>query len=86
MYYKDFPRNHVEVDQNKSKVILLPRKEIQAHQNSIFDLEWIKSDTQIATASGDKTCKIIDVESGAEVACLGRQKGDTGHLGSVKCI
>jgi hypothetical protein len=38
--------------------------EIVAHQNSIFDMLWIKDDTQIVSASAEKNCKIIEAETG----------------------
>ncbi|WJX70227.1 hypothetical protein P8452_54358 [Trifolium repens] len=52
--------------------------EWSAHNNAVFDVNWIKDDTQILTASGDQTVKIWDVQ---EKKCLGVL---TGHTGSVK--
>ncbi|KAL0014382.1 hypothetical protein SO802_001451 [Lithocarpus litseifolius] len=51
-----------------------------AHHNAVFDLCWIKEDTQILTASGDQTMKVWDVQ---ERKCIGVL---TGHTGSVKSM
>ncbi|KAG0493010.1 hypothetical protein HPP92_006408 [Vanilla planifolia] len=51
-----------------------------AHENAIFDISWIKDDTQILTASGDQTIKIWDAE---RKKCIGVL---TGHTGSVKSL
>ncbi|KAL2335722.1 hypothetical protein Fmac_016935 [Flemingia macrophylla] len=51
-----------------------------SHQNAVFDICWIKEDTQILTASGDQTIKLWDVQ---ERKCLGVL---TGHTGSVKSL
>lgn len=51
-----------------------------AHQNAVFDVCWIKEDTQILTASGDQTMKVWDVQ---EMKCLGVLMG---HTGSVKSM
>ncbi|XP_058773123.1 uncharacterized protein LOC131647231 [Vicia villosa] len=54
--------------------------EWSAHNNAVFDVNWIKDDTQILTASGDQTVRVWDVQ---EQKCLGVL---VGHLGSVKSI
>lgn len=54
--------------------------EWSSHYNAVFDVCWIKDDTQILTASGDQTVKIWDVQ---EKKCLGTLAG---HNGSVKSI
>ncbi|KAI4348192.1 hypothetical protein L6164_008946 [Bauhinia variegata] len=51
-----------------------------AHHNAVFDVCWMKGDTQILTASGDQTMKLWDVEA---KQCLGVL---TGHTGSVKSM
>ncbi|XP_037495373.1 denticleless protein homolog [Jatropha curcas] len=51
-----------------------------AHQNAIFDICWIKEDTNILTASGDQTIKIWDAQ---EKKCTGVL---TGHIGSIKSM
>ncbi|XP_061373640.1 uncharacterized protein LOC133315965 [Gastrolobium bilobum] len=51
-----------------------------SHCNAVFDVCWIKEDTQILTASGDQTMKVWDVQ---EKKCLGVLAG---HHGSVKSI
>ncbi|KAK7271655.1 hypothetical protein RJT34_27734 [Clitoria ternatea] len=51
-----------------------------SHHNAVFDVCWIKEDTQILTASGDQTMKVWDVQ---EKTCLGVL---TGHTGSVKSM
>ncbi|RWR94074.1 denticleless protein isoform X3 [Cinnamomum micranthum f. kanehirae] len=51
-----------------------------AHHNAIFDVCWIKDDTQILTASGDQTIKIWDAE---KRKCIGVMME---HTGSVKSL
>ncbi|KAL1356393.1 hypothetical protein HN51_008414 [Arachis hypogaea] len=51
-----------------------------SHLNAVFDICWIKEDTQILTASGDQTMKVWDVQ---EKKCIGVL---TGHTGSVKSM
>ncbi|XP_044467001.1 denticleless protein homolog [Mangifera indica] len=51
-----------------------------AHQNAIFDLQWIKEDKNILTASGDQTIKVWDAQ---EKKCIGVLMG---HTGSVKSL
>lgn len=51
-----------------------------AHENAIFDMCWIKEDTNILTASGDQTIRIWDVE---KQECTGVL---IGHTGSVKSL
>ncbi|MED6170547.1 hypothetical protein PIB30_032006 [Stylosanthes scabra] len=51
-----------------------------SHLNAVFDICWIKEDTQILTASGDQTMKVWDVQ---EKKCIGVLKG---HTGSVKSM
>ncbi|XP_052197452.1 uncharacterized protein LOC127804612 isoform X2 [Diospyros lotus] len=51
-----------------------------AHENAIFDLCWIKEDTNILTASGDQSIKAWDAQEKKCIAAL------MGHTGSVKSI
>lgn len=51
-----------------------------AHDNAIFDIVWLQDDSTIATASGDATIRIFDVESSSRLALL------RGHTGSAKCV
>ncbi|BBH00446.1 Transducin/WD40 repeat-like superfamily protein [Prunus dulcis] len=51
-----------------------------AHQNAVFDVCWIKDDTQIMTASGDQTIKVWDIQEKKCTAIL------MGHTGSVKSL
>ncbi|KAM5581736.1 denticleless protein [Rosa sericea] len=51
-----------------------------AHQNAVFDICWIKDDTQIVTASGDQTVKVWDIQEKKCTAVL------MGHTGSVKSL
>ncbi|KAF3930573.1 hypothetical protein ABW19_dt0203747 [Dactylella cylindrospora] len=50
------------------------------HDNAIFDLSISADDRFIATASGDQTCRVSDLEKKCVVAML------SGHRGSVKQI
>ncbi|KAK6533595.1 hypothetical protein TWF694_002532 [Orbilia ellipsospora] len=50
------------------------------HDNAIFDLSLSADDRYIASASGDQTCRVNDIETRQPVAML------TGHRGSVKQI
>ncbi|PKU63154.1 denticleless protein homolog B [Dendrobium catenatum] len=51
-----------------------------AHENAIFDICWIKDDSQLLTASGDQTIKLWNAE---KRKCIGLL---TGHTGSVKSV
>jgi denticleless len=51
-----------------------------AHDNAIFDICWLDDDCQIATASGDATVRVFDVETSTRRALL------RGHTGSAKCV
>lgn len=51
-----------------------------AHENSIFDISWIKGDALMLTASGDQTIKVWDVEHQIDVGVM------RGHSGSVKSL
>ncbi|KAF3910784.1 hypothetical protein ABW20_dc0101706 [Dactylellina cionopaga] len=50
------------------------------HDNAIFDLSLSADDRFVASASGDQTCRVNDIEKKVTVATL------TGHRGSVKQI
>ncbi|KAK1438817.1 hypothetical protein QVD17_04628 [Tagetes erecta] len=52
----------------------------RAHDNAIFDVCWIKDDTNLLTACGDHSIKVWDTQ---ERKCL---QALTGHTGSVKSI
>ncbi|CAN1321964.1 Denticleless protein homolog [Linum perenne] len=64
-----------KVGTEKARII-----EWEAHQNAIFDVHWIKDDTNILTASGDQSIQLWDVE---KKKCKGVL---TGHTGSVKSL
>jgi WD40 repeat protein len=51
-----------------------------AHDNAIFDIVWLNEDRSIATASGDATVRVFDVETSTRRALL------RGHAGSAKCV
>ncbi|EXC20336.1 Denticleless-like protein [Morus notabilis] len=51
-----------------------------SHNNAVFDVCWVKGDTQILTASGDQTMKVWDVQEKKCIAML------MGHTGSVKSM
>ncbi|KAH7686197.1 denticleless protein [Dioscorea alata] len=51
-----------------------------AHTNAIFDVCWIKDDSNIVTASGDQSIKLWNAENRKCMGILG------GHTGSVKSI
>ncbi|KAF6137003.1 hypothetical protein GIB67_030767 [Kingdonia uniflora] len=52
----------------------------EAHKNAIFDIRWIKDDTNLLTASGDQTINVWNVERKKCVIVL------KGHTGSVKSL
>ncbi|KAI3713236.1 hypothetical protein L1987_71810 [Smallanthus sonchifolius] len=51
-----------------------------AHENAIFDVCWIKDDTNLLTACGDHSIKVWDSQERKCILAL------TGHTGSVKSI
>ncbi|KAL8471281.1 hypothetical protein ACS0TY_028798 [Phlomoides rotata] len=53
-----------------------------AHENAVFDLCWIKDDTNMLTASGDQSIKIWDIE---ERKCIRALMGHTGSIKSISC-
>lgn len=57
-----------------------PVSRFVAHDNAIFDIIWMSSDRQVATASGDGTVRVFDIETMYRSALL------RGHSGSAKAI
>lgn len=57
-----------------------PAARFLAHDNAIFDIIWMQNDSLVATASGDATVRVFDVETNFRRALL------RGHSGSAKCI
>ena len=53
---------------------------LQPHHNAILDLEFSHDDKYLATASGDQTCQLIDVQNHKSVWSL------VGHTSSVKKV
>ncbi|RMZ88370.1 hypothetical protein DV736_g4389, partial [Chaetothyriales sp. CBS 134916] len=53
---------------------------MKPHENAVMDLEFSEDDHLLATASGDQTCQIIDVQAQKSLYAL------TGHVSSVKRI
>ncbi|GAA5948118.1 hypothetical protein JCM3765_007118 [Sporobolomyces pararoseus] len=56
------------------------RDSFRAHSNAIFDLSWSRDDQLVATASGDQSVRIHDVETKNCVAVL------SGHTCTVKSV
>lgn len=81
MYFKDFPSTHMETKPDSQCGILNFDQKIDAHEYSIFDVEWVQGQKYIATASSDLTSKVICVETGKTIAM---QRGK--HEASIKCI
>ncbi|PGH13264.1 hypothetical protein AJ80_06373 [Polytolypa hystricis UAMH7299] len=52
----------------------------QPHTNSIMDMEFSSNDKLLATASGDQTCRIIDMPTQTPIYCLSK------HSSSVKRV
>ncbi|OAP62912.1 hypothetical protein AYL99_02139 [Fonsecaea erecta] len=50
------------------------------HDNAIMDMEFSRDDRLLATASGDQTCRIIDVDTLTSTHTL------IGHMGSIKRV
>ncbi|KAJ7507500.1 cell division cycle protein cdt2 [Mycena galericulata] len=53
---------------------------LQPHENGIFDVKWNSADTLLVTASGDRSARISDSETGALLQTL------RGHNSTVKCV
>ncbi len=50
------------------------------HNNAVFDVTWCQGDTAVATASGDMTARVSDLETRVVTATM------VGHVGSVKSV
>ncbi|CAI4210437.1 unnamed protein product [Parascedosporium putredinis] len=68
---------------------LAPKYFWQAHANAIMDLDWSPSGTHIATAAGDRSARVLDVNSqtllfnltGGHDSCLRQVKFQPGNVG-----
>lgn len=57
-----------------------PLSRFVAHDNAIFDVIWMPGDREVATASGDGTVRVFDIDTMYRRALL------RGHSGSAKAI
>ncbi len=57
-----------------------PVSRFVAHDNAIFDIIWMPGDKEVATASGDGTVRVFDIDTMYRRALL------RGHSGSAKAI
>ncbi|KAJ9604476.1 hypothetical protein H2200_011312 [Cladophialophora chaetospira] len=72
--YRAWPRMDNYNDSLKFECRLLP------HDNAIMDMEFSPDDHYLATASGDQTCRIIDMNTRTGTNTL------VGHVGSIKNV
>ncbi|KIW20986.1 hypothetical protein PV08_01565 [Exophiala spinifera] len=63
-------------DQSYNQVFL----QMHPHDNAVMDLELSEDDALLATASGDQTCRIIDMKQQVSTHTL------VGHTGSIKRV
>ncbi|XP_065661268.1 denticleless protein homolog isoform X6 [Hydra vulgaris] len=71
---------HVKlIDSRKTKNSSLV-KEWSAHSNAVFDIAWVNNDTKMATASGDQTARVWDIEKSETTAIF------RGHTCSLKSV
>lgn len=70
----------VESAKDESPGFIVPYLSFQLHDNAIFDLSWSPDDHQLASASGDQTCRIFDVTKQQQLFLL------RNHTNSVKQI
>ncbi|GAO45893.1 WD40 repeat-like protein [Saitoella complicata NRRL Y-17804] len=68
------------LDTDPSRNFREPVLHLQLHNNAIFDLSWSADDALLATASGDQTSAVFDVQRQVCVAGL------MGHTATVKQI
>jgi len=52
----------------------------QAHRNAVFDIDWMPTENQLVTASGDQNIALWDVAAESSIATF------RGHTGSVKTV
>ncbi len=51
-----------------------------AHQNAVFDLDWVPGQDGLVTASGDQSVGLWDVETEERIATF------RGHTSSIKTV
>ena len=77
-YYLNFPQRNPE---KTAPSVLLPCGEYEVHQNSIFDLIWLRGSDKVLTASGDMESILFDLERGRVTHKLGKM-----HEASIKTV
>ena len=77
-YYLNFPQRNPEKD---SPRVMLPCGEYSVHQNSIYDLIWLRGSQSILTASGDMESVVFDLTRQQISLKLGKM-----HDASIKTV
>ncbi|KAI5788632.1 WD repeat protein [Pyronema domesticum] len=70
----------IETALDESPGFITPYLVFPCHDNAIFDMSWSPDDIQIATCSGDQTCRVFDVTQRRQLNILRH------HQNSVKQI
>lgn len=68
----------VQIDNCTSQLHLVFVVDWLAHENAIFDVDWMPGESQLLTASGDKTIVLWDLSEEKKLATF------EGHICSVK--
>lgn len=74
------PHLHASSDTGSVKGFGKTVLSLQTHNNAIMDMAFSADDNIVATASGDQTCTVVDVQKQAPLFCL------RAHTASVKKI
>lgn len=61
-------------------VSLIIAEIVDHHFSSVFDMQWIRDDTEIISVGADQTCKIMNVETLQTVDSV------HDHIASIKCV